>query len=101
MIYRPHSARVARYQVIIASTLGLTALLLFSILRLKYPKIYVANFNHLNFSLHSTSRRNLPKLPSNSLLVGFLQFTKLLSKILEHAGLDAVVFLEFLKCAFE
>lgn len=98
VIYRPHSARVARYQVIIASTLGLTALLLFSILRLKYPKIYVANFNHLNFSLHSTSRRNLPKLPSNSLFGWIPTVYKITEQeILEHAGLDAVVFLEFFK----
>ncbi|KAF6072251.1 hypothetical protein FOB64_000302 [Candida albicans] len=98
VIYRPHSARVARYQVIIASTLGLTALLLFSILRLKYPKIYVANFNHLNFSLHSTSRRNLPELPSNSLFGWIPTVYKITEQeILEHAGLDAVVFLEFFK----
>lgn len=98
MIYRPPSGRVARYQIIIASTLGLIAVLLFSLLRLKYPKIYVANFNDLNFSLHSTSRRNLPKLPSNSFF-GWIPTVYRISEsqILEYAGLDAVVFLEFFK----
>ncbi|KAK6885695.1 Calcium permeable stress-gated cation channel 1 [Candida tropicalis] len=98
MIYRPPSGRVARYQIIIASTLGLIAVSLFSLLRLKYPKIYVANFNDLNFSLHSTSRRNLPKLPSNSFF-GWIPTVYRISEsqILEYAGLDAVVFLEFFK----
>ncbi|RCK57584.1 Calcium permeable stress-gated cation channel 1 [Candida viswanathii] len=98
MIYRPPSGRVARYQVIIASTLGLIAVLLFSLLRLKYPKIYVANFNDLNFSFHSTSRRNLPRLPSKSLF-GWIPTVYRISEsqILEYAGLDAVVFLEFFK----
>ncbi|KAL6452799.1 CSC1 Calcium permeable stress-gated cation channel 1 [Candida maltosa Xu316] len=96
--YRPPSTRVARYQIIIASTLGISAIILFSILRIKYPKIYVANFNHFNFSSHSASRRKLPKLPSNSLFGWIPTVYRITeSEILEHAGLDALVFLEFFK----
>ncbi|RLV91784.1 Calcium permeable stress-gated cation channel 1 [Spathaspora sp. JA1] len=97
--YRPSSTRVARYQIIIASTLGLFALITFSILRIKYPKIYVANLNHTNFNyLHSSSRRHLPKLPAKSLF-GWIPIVYKIneSQVLEHAGLDAVVFLEFFK----
>ncbi|KAI5952736.1 hypothetical protein KGF54_003603 [Candida jiufengensis] len=96
-LYRPHSTRVASYQVLIASSLGLFTLFTFSILRIKYPKIYIANFNNLNFSTHSKTRRNLPKL-SNSLF-GWIPIVFKIneSEILEHAGLDAVVFLGFFK----
>ncbi|CAI5758620.1 unnamed protein product [Candida verbasci] len=97
-IYKPHSTRVARYQIIIASTLGLFAFIVFSILRIKYPRIYIANFNQLNFSFHSSSRRNLPKLPTKSLL-GWIPIVYKIneSQILEHAGLDAVVTMIFFK----
>ncbi|KAG7664852.1 uncharacterized protein J8A68_001610 [[Candida] subhashii] len=97
--YRPPSTRVARYQIIIASTLGLFALLAFSILRIRYPKIYVANLNHMNFNyLHSSSRKYLPKLPAKSLF-GWIPIVYKIneSQILEHAGFDAVVFLRFFK----
>ncbi|EGW31594.1 uncharacterized protein SPAPADRAFT_72374 [Spathaspora passalidarum NRRL Y-27907] len=97
--YRPPSTRVARYQIIIASTLGLFALMVFSLLRIKYPKIYVANLNHTNFNyLHSSSRRHLPKIPAKSLF-GWIPIVYKIneSQVLEHAGLDAVVFLGFFK----
>ncbi|KAK6459247.1 uncharacterized protein RJT20DRAFT_14503 [Scheffersomyces xylosifermentans] len=97
--YRPSSTRVARYQIIIAALLGLFAFLTFSILRVKYPKIYVANFNHyVANNLHSSSRQNLPKIPAKSLFGWVPILFKITEdQILEHAGLDAVVFLGFFK----
>lgn len=92
------AARAARAQIIIALVLGLSAFLIFSALRLKYPKIYVANFNQINHNyLHSLSRQNLPKLPST--LFGWIPIVFKINEdqILEHAGLDAVVFLGFFK----
>lgn len=93
------SSRIARVQIIISLLLGLSAFLIFSILRIKYPKIYVANLNHLNHNyVHSQSRQNLPKLPSKSLF-GWIPvlFNVNEQQVLEHAGLDAVVFLGFFK----
>lgn len=92
-------AKTARVQLIIAIILGLSAFLTFAILRLKYPKIYVANFNQINQNyLHSSSRQNLPRLPHNSLF-GWIPIVFKIneSQVLEHAGLDAVVFLGFFK----
>lgn len=93
------SSRIARVQVIIASILGLLAFLAFSVLRMKYPKIYVANFNHLNYNyLHSLTRKDLPKLPMNSLFGWFpILFKVKEQQVLDHAGLDAFVFLSFFK----
>ncbi|CAH6719047.1 calcium permeable stress-gated cation channel 1 [[Candida] jaroonii] len=91
-------AKTARVQIVIATILGLSAFLLFSILRKKYPKIYVANFNQVNHNyLHSHSRQNLPKLPLS--LFGWIPVVYKVNEdqVLEHAGLDAVVFLGFFK----
>lgn len=93
------SSRIARVQIIISLLLGLSAFFIFSVLRIKYPKIYVANFNHLNYNyVHSQSRQNLPKLPSKSLF-GWIPilFNINEQQVLDHAGLDAVVFLGFFK----
>lgn len=90
--------RIARVQVLISLFLGGSAFLLFCILRKKYPRIYVANFNRLNENyVHSTLRRKLPRLPST--LFGWVPvlFQINESQILEFAGLDAVVFLGFFK----
>ncbi|ODV78580.1 DUF221-domain-containing protein [Suhomyces tanzawaensis NRRL Y-17324] len=98
-VYRPATGRIARYQVIVSLVLGLSAFLTFSFLRVRYPKIYVANFNSFNSNyLHSTSRRKLPKIPAKSLF-GWIPIVYGISEeqILEHAGLDAVVFLGFFK----
>lgn len=97
--YRPPTTRVARYQIIVALVLGLSAFMIFSILRVKYPKIYVANFNYVNINyLHSSSRQKLPKIPARSLF-GWVPVVYGISEqqILDHAGLDAVVFLGFFK----
>lgn len=91
--------RVASVQIIVSLILGFSAFMLFSILRLRYPKIYVANFNHLNSNyVHSSSRQNLPKLPSRSLF-GWIPILLRINEqqVLDHAGLDAVVFLGFFK----
>ena len=92
------SARIASTQILVASVLGSMAFLAFCALRVRYPKIYVANFNHLNRSHHSLSRRHLPSLPAKSLF-GWISvvFRVTEAQVLEHAGLDAVVFLSFFK----
>ncbi|KAI5966965.1 uncharacterized protein KGF55_000374 [Candida pseudojiufengensis] len=94
-LYKPHSTRVPYYQALIASSLGIFAITAFSILRSKYPQIYVANLNHLNFG--TRTRKNLPKLTNS--LFGWIPIVFKISEqeILEHAGLDAVVFLGFFK----
>lgn len=92
-------ARIARVQLLVALFLGLSAFLIFCILRKKYPRIYVANFNRINQNyLHSHLRQNLPLLPQNSLF-GWVPIVFKISEsqVLEHAGLDAVVFLGFFK----
>ncbi|KAK6202323.1 uncharacterized protein RJT21DRAFT_82558 [Scheffersomyces amazonensis] len=103
MRYKPTSTRVASYQILIASCLGLVAFISFSILRRKYPKIYVANLNNSNFNyLHSTSRQNLPQIPSGSLFQWIpIVFNIDEQQILDHAGLDAVVFLGFFKMSIK
>lgn len=91
-------ARIARVQIAIALFLGILAFMIFCFLRKRYPRIYVANFNRNNQNyLHSFSRRNLPKLPS--LLFGWVSIVYTINEdqVLEHAGLDAVVFLGFFK----
>lgn len=91
--------RIARVQVLVALFLGLSAFLIFCILRKKYPRIYVANFNRINQNyVHSHLRQKLPPLPQN-LLFGWVPIVFKISEsqVLEHAGLDAVVFLGFFK----
>lgn len=91
--------RIARVQLLVALFLGLSAFLIFCILRKKYPRIYVANFNRINQNyVHSHLRQNLPPLPQN-LLFGWVPIVFKISEsqVLEHAGLDAVVFLGFFK----
>lgn len=91
-------ARIARVQIAIALFLGCSAFLLFCVLRKRYPRIYVANFNRVNQNyFHSFTRRKLPRLPS--LLFGWVPIVYKINEdqVLEHAGLDAVVFLGFFK----
>ncbi|WPK24131.1 hypothetical protein PUMCH_001389 [Australozyma saopauloensis] len=91
-------ARIARVQIALALFLGVSAFMLFCMLRKRYPRIYVANFNRANQNyFHSFSRRNLPRLPA--LLFGWVPIVYKINEeqVLEHAGLDAVVFLGFFK----
>lgn len=91
-------ARIARVQILIALFLGISAFLIFCFLRKRYPRIYVANFNQVNQNyMHSFSRQKLPKLPST--LFGWIPVVYKINEnqVLEHAGLDAVVFLGFFK----
>lgn len=95
----PSTSRHARLQIIISLLLGLAAFFAFTILRVRYPKIYVANFNHFNSNyLHSSSRQKLPRLPSKSFF-GWIPVLYSIDEqqVLDHAGLDAVVFLGFFK----
>lgn len=91
--------RLVRYQVGISLVLGLCIFVTFAFLRVKYPKIYMASFNNSTFNyVHSSSRKDLPKLPQNSLF-GWIPVLYKVNEdmVLEHAGLDAMVFLQFFK----
>lgn len=89
-------ARIARVQVLIATFLGVSAFTIFCLLRKWYPRIYVANLNQVNY-IHSFSRQSLPKLPLS--LFGWVPVVYKISEdqVLQHAGLDAIVFLGFFK----
>lgn len=94
--------RVARVQLVVALVLGLTAFLIFCVLRKRYPRIYVANFNHVNLNyLHSFSRQLLPRLPAT--LFGWIPIVYKIDEeqVLQHAGLDAAVFMGFFKMAIK
>lgn len=86
-------------QATVAGVLGLFAFLLFCILRLRHPKIYVANFNQVNKQVRE--RRNLPPLLAT--LFGWIPtlFRILEDDVLVTAGLDAVVFLSFFRFAIK
>lgn len=91
-------ARIARVQILIAFLLGSLAFMVFCVLRKRYPRIYVANFNQANqHYFHSFTRQSLPRLPTS--LFGWIPVVYRINEtqILEHAGLDAVVFLGFFK----
>ena len=91
------TARMARVQVGVSSLLGLMAFVVFSILRVRYPDFYVANFSGLNYSPYF-ARQELPRLPSKSLF-GWIPVVAKVNEqqILSCAGLDAAVFLNFFK----
>lgn len=92
-------SNIASVQIAIALILGLSAFLIFCVLRVRYPKIYVGNLTDINQTyLHSQSRQSLPRLPRKSLFGWLPTLFKINEQqILEHAGLDAVVFLGFFK----
>lgn len=84
--------RVLSTQIAIASALGISALFSFSILRYKWPKLYAAR---------TARKRGLPKLPRSlwAWTVALYNITE--DEVLEHAGLDAFVFLGFFKTAIQ
>ncbi|GMM33495.1 Csc1 protein [Saccharomycopsis crataegensis] len=92
-IQRP-AARMIRTQLIIAVVLGLLNFTMFCFLRKKFPKLYCARI---------LKRSGLPYIPKNSLF----KWVKVVvhdineKQILEHAGLDAFVFLNFFKMAIK
>lgn len=90
---RKPSARVAKTQLLIAFILGLFAFLSFCILRNTWSKLYISRI---------TRRRGLPKIPTKSLF-GWLPVIYNISEhdVLNHAGLDAFVFLGFFKMAIK
>lgn len=97
-VYRPSTNHTAPYQLGVSLVIGTWAILLFSVLRVRYPKIYVANLNQVNSNyLHSCSRYNLPRIPLT--LFGWIPVLFRINddQVLEHAGLDALVFLRFFK----
>lgn len=90
---RRPTARVAQVQLVIAAFLGLVAFLSFCVLRNSWEKLYASRF---------TRRRGLPELPRKTLF-GWIPvvFRIKESDILEHAGLDAFVFLNVFRFAIK
>lgn len=92
-LQRPN-ARMIQTQLVIAFSLGFLNLTLFCILRRHYPKFY---------SSRLLRRKGLPTIDLNS----FFNWLKVVikdideRKVLEHAGLDAFVFLSFFKMAIK
>lgn len=95
-----HGARIARVQIALALVLGVLAFLAFCLLRVRYPRIYVANLTRLNY-VHSVSRQKLPRLPRSLFAWIPVVFRVTEAQVLEHAGLDAVVFLGFFKMSIK
>lgn len=92
--YNPQepSARVLSTQIIIASALGTAAFLSFCVMRYKLPQVYAAR---------RAQRKGLPQLGNSFLgwVVSLYRITE--EEVLEHAGLDAFVFLGFFKTAIK
>ncbi|CAN6598579.1 calcium permeable stress-gated cation channel 1 [Trichomonascus vanleenenianus] len=91
-VYSPPDQRVLSTQILIAAVLGVSALGCFSVLRYKLPRLYAAR---------RSRHKGLPRL-SNSLF-GWLKSLYDISEedVLEHAGLDAFVFLGFFKMSIQ
>lgn len=84
--------RLLSAQLVVASTLGLSALLTFCLLRKKYPKLYEAR---------RARRAGLPEL-SGSFFGWLWSLYKVTDEqVLEHSGLDAFVFLGFFKTSMQ
>jgi hypothetical protein len=90
---RNPTTRVAETQLIVATALGLFAFLTFCVLRNTWFKLYASRYNR---------RKGLPTLPTKSLF-GWIPVVWKINEndLLNHAGLDAVVFLGFFKMAIK
>ncbi|SCW04111.1 LAFE_0H06172g1_1 [Lachancea fermentati] len=92
--FRKPSARVATTQLMVASSLGLFALLSFSLLLKKLPKLYASRMGRL--------KNSLPTWNQQSLFGWIPVLYKITDKqVLEFAGLDAYVFLGFFKMSIK
>lgn len=79
-------------QFALAALLGVSSVLIFSMWRRKWPRLYAAR---------TFRRRDLPPLPSSMFgWIGTLYHTSD-QQVLEYAGLDAYVFLMFFRSAFD
>ncbi|KAH3663923.1 hypothetical protein WICMUC_005862 [Wickerhamomyces mucosus] len=88
---RRPTAPVAQAQLLIATILGTATFIIFSLLRNAWPKLYDSR---------AIRRRNLPSLPQKSLFGWIPVIFKIgEEELLDHAGLDAFVFLTFFKMA--
>lgn len=90
---RRPSARVAKTQFLIALALGLVAVVSFSVLRNVWGKLYASRVPR---------RKGLPDISRKSFL-GWISVVNRITEdeILDHAGLDAFVFLGFFKMAIK
>ncbi|SCU81751.1 LADA_0C00870g1_1 [Lachancea dasiensis] len=92
--FRKPTTRVATAQLLIASCLGLFALLTFSVLLKKMPKLYASRIGR--------TQTALPSWNDNSLFAWVPVLYKISeSQVLECAGLDAYVFLGFFKMSIK
>ncbi|KAK9495285.1 hypothetical protein V1508DRAFT_410388 [Lipomyces doorenjongii] len=78
-------------QLIIACSLGISAFLVFCVVRTQWPQVYAARASRLH--------NNIPPLPKS--IFGWIPalYSITEEQVLEHAGLDAFVFLGFFRMA--
>lgn len=82
-------------QLFIASLLGLSAVLAFSVMRCRFPNIYMARLNYLSVS----NRKFMPPIINTTSLFNWIPIIYKITdqEVLQFAGLDAYVFLGFFK----
>lgn len=114
----PPSTRVLSTQLLIACTLGFTAVAVFGILRTRFPHIFIARLHYLkkiNDSKKSSSdsgnvsatrssvfTRSFLNISEKSLFNTFRTLHRITDEeIIDFAGLDAYVFLDFFKMAIQ
>ncbi|KAJ8102705.1 hypothetical protein POJ06DRAFT_54098 [Lipomyces tetrasporus] len=80
-------------QLVIAGSLGISACLVFCVVRTQWPQVYAARASRLH--------NNIPPLPNT--FFGWIPALYSITdeQVLEHAGLDAFVFLEFFRMAIK
>lgn len=104
----PPSSRMLSTQLLVASSIGLTALLLFALLRNKYPHIFMARLSFLNrlssatthtgHSNHHIFTKPFLNISNKSFVNSIITLHKISDEeIIDFAGLDAYVFLGFFK----
>ncbi|KAK9238332.1 hypothetical protein V1525DRAFT_401263 [Lipomyces kononenkoae] len=78
-------------QLMISSSLGISAFLVFCVVRTQWPQVYAARASRLH--------TNIPALPKS--MFGWIPalYSITEEQVLDHAGLDAFVFLGFFKMA--
>ncbi|KAK9369017.1 hypothetical protein V1509DRAFT_620847 [Lipomyces kononenkoae] len=78
-------------QLMISTSLGISAFLVFCVVRTQWPQVYAARASRLH--------NNIPALPKS--MFGWIPalYSITEEQVLEHAGLDAFVFLGFFKMA--
>lgn len=93
------SSRLVSTQLLISIAMGLSAFLLFCVLRCRFPNIFMARMNYLTAS----NRKYLPPSIDQRSLFGWIPTIFKINddEIIQYAGLDAYVFLGFFKMSIK